>query len=80
MGQDLNVATLTCPSCGHQADETLPVDCCLYFYRCVSCEALMRPTPGDCCVFCSYGNHRCPFVQDGTPCPDAQKSLDSIRE
>ena len=27
------------------------------------CGALLRPKPGDCCVFCSFGTVPCPLVQ-----------------
>lgn len=63
-------STLTCPSCGHQANEAMPMDRCLFFYRCLGCGALIRPKPGDCCVFCSYGDRRCPSVLDGAHIPD----------
>jgi hypothetical protein len=26
---------------------------------------LLRPKPGDCCVFCSYGDMKCPPMQGG---------------
>jgi hypothetical protein len=29
-------------------------------YQCVSCGALLKPKPGDCCVFCSYADIHCP--------------------
>ncbi|MFN3988266.1 MAG: GDCCVxC domain-containing (seleno)protein [Rhodocyclaceae bacterium] len=28
----------------------------------------MRPKPGDCCVFCSWGTVACPPVQAGRGC------------
>ena len=43
---------LTCPECGHQVVETMPVDRCQFYYECEGCGALLRPKPGDCCVFC----------------------------
>lgn len=67
---DLNV-TLTCPACGHSAVETMPLDRCVYFYDCKGCGVVLKPKPGDCCVYCSYGDKRCPFVQDDCPCPDS---------
>ena len=67
---DLSV-TLTCPACGHASIETMPTDQCVAFYECDGCGILLRPKDGDCCVFCSYGDRRCPFVQDDYPCPDA---------
>ncbi|HNO76393.1 GDCCVxC domain-containing (seleno)protein [Nitrosomonas mobilis] len=59
---------LTCPSCGFIKQETMPTDACLYFYECTNCNALLRPKPGDCCVFCSYGTVICPPRQTGTSC------------
>ncbi|WP_349666169.1 GDCCVxC domain-containing (seleno)protein, partial [Sinorhizobium sp. 6-117] len=29
----------------------------------VTTEDLLRPRPGDCCVFCSFGSVKCPPVQ-----------------
>ena len=47
----------------------MPSDACQYFYECTGCHTLLRPKPGDCCVFCSYGSVPCPPVQlaDGSP-------------
>lgn len=56
-------STITCPVCGFSKVETMPLDACLYFYECQSCRALLRPKPGDCCVFCSYGSVVCPPKQ-----------------
>ena len=56
-------STLTCPHCGHQREETMPTDACQWYYQCLGCGALLRPKPGDCCVFCSYGTVPCPPVQ-----------------
>ena len=59
---------LTCPDCGHRARERMPLDACVYFYDCKVCGSLLRPKPGDCCVFCSYGSLACPPVQAGEGC------------
>lgn len=56
---------LTCPHCGHKAVETMPTDACVWLYDCAACEAVLKPKPGDCCVFCSYGSIPCPPVQAG---------------
>ncbi|HSN40774.1 MAG TPA: GDCCVxC domain-containing (seleno)protein [Burkholderiales bacterium] len=56
-------STLTCPHCRHQSTETMPTDACIFFHECAGCGALLRPKPGDCCVFCSYGSVVCPPVQ-----------------
>jgi hypothetical protein len=56
-------STITCPHCGHRSVETMPADACQYFYDCPGCGALLKPRPGDCCVFCSYGTVPCPPIQ-----------------
>jgi hypothetical protein len=53
-------ATLTCPECDQSSAETMPDDACLFFFECPSCKTMLRPLAGDCCVFCSYGDHQCP--------------------
>jgi hypothetical protein len=60
--------TLTCPACGFRSSETMPVEECRFFHACAQCQAVMRPKPGDCCVFCSYGSLPCPPKQDGGAC------------
>jgi len=55
--------SLTCPACGQIHMETMPTDRCVYFFECTGCGLLLRPKPGDCCVFCSYGTSKCPPMQ-----------------
>lgn len=62
------VSVLTCPHCGHAKRETMPTDACQFFYECENCHTVLRPKPGDCCVFCSFGSVRCPPVQAQEPC------------
>ncbi|MGA8708335.1 MAG: GDCCVxC domain-containing (seleno)protein [Steroidobacteraceae bacterium] len=61
-------SVLTCPECGRSKEETMPTDACQYFYDCTGCGAVLRPRPGDCCVYCSYGTVACPPRQSS---PDA---------
>jgi hypothetical protein len=56
-------STITCSNCGNQFTETMPTDACQYFWECPSCEEIMKPKQGDCCVYCSYGDVACPPVQ-----------------
>ena len=56
-------STITCPVCGTAKTETMPTDACRFFYDCTDCWAVLRPKPGDCCVFCSFGTVPCPPVQ-----------------
>jgi hypothetical protein len=61
-------SVLTCPQCGHAKRETMPADACQFFYECEHCLALLRPKPGDCCVFCSFGSIKCPPAQIQRSC------------
>jgi hypothetical protein len=56
-------SAITCPSCGSVKTETMPTDACRVFYECTGCGVMLRPKPGDCCVFCSYGSVPCPPIQ-----------------
>jgi hypothetical protein len=59
---------LTCPQCGFAAKEIMPTDACQFFYECTRCHVLLKPKPGDCCVFCSYGSVKCPPMQQQDGC------------
>ena len=61
-------SVITCPVCGHAQSETMARDSCQYFYDCKGCGALLKPKPGDCCVFCSFGDVACPPVQQSRAC------------
>jgi transcription elongation factor Elf1 len=62
-------STITCPTCGHVKEETMPTDFCQWFYECEHCHAVLRPEAGDCCVFCSYGSNKClPIQQQPDSC------------
>lgn len=61
-------SVLTCPHCGFARQETMPTDACLFFYECNQCHGMLRPKPGDCCVFCSFGSVKCPPVQQQHDC------------
>ena len=57
---------ITCPECGHKKMEEMPTDVCLLTYTCEKCSAILHPKKGDCCVFCTYGTHKCPSIQEGS--------------
>ncbi len=61
-------STVTCPSCKHQKGETMPTDACVYIYECDECKTELKPLPGDCCVYCSYGSVKCPPIQADDHC------------
>lgn len=60
----IHESTLTCPTCGHARTESMPTNACMWFYECEGCHAVLKPRPGDCCVFCSYGTQPCPPIQE----------------
>lgn len=59
---------LTCPKCGFAKSEQMPTEACQFFYECTSCSAVLKPKPGDCCVFCSFGSVKCPPIQAQKSC------------
>ena len=61
-------SVITCPRCGVSKSETMPTDACQFFYECSDCKTLLRPNPGDCCVFCSFGSVKCPPIQQQSRC------------
>ena len=63
MAEIVTEARITCPECGFSKVETMPTDACQHFYRCEGCGGLLKPLPGDCCVFCSYADSLCPPKQ-----------------
>jgi hypothetical protein len=70
-GAMIDQSLITCPQCGTAKLEQMPVDACQFFYHCTGCGARLKPKPGDCCVFCSYGSVPCPPVQARQPGPPA---------
>ena len=56
-------SSLTCPECGFVQRLEMPTSSCYIFHQCSNCKATLKPKPGDCCVFCSYGDIPCPPIQ-----------------
>ncbi|TSC65498.1 MAG: hypothetical protein CEO21_396 [Microgenomates group bacterium Gr01-1014_80] len=54
---------LTCPFCGQVQEVTMPETGCQYRYRCQKCGRIITANKGDCCVFCSYADTKCPPKQ-----------------
>jgi len=61
-------STITCPKCSYKEKEIMPTNSCQFFYDCKSCKTMLKPKQGDCCVFCSYGDVKCPSIQEGGSC------------
>jgi hypothetical protein len=51
----IETSTITCPKCGHQATEQMPIDACQFFYDCKGCGERLKPKPGDCVLFLRIG-------------------------
>jgi hypothetical protein len=62
------LSVITCPACGFSKEEKMPDNSCVFFYECTNCKNIIKPKPGDCCVYCSYGSEKCPPVQSGNKC------------
>jgi hypothetical protein len=60
-------SVLTCPRCGHRKREQMPDNACQFLYEREGCRELLRPRPGDCCLFCSFRSVPCPPVQSRGP-------------
>lgn len=57
-------AVLTCPYCGKSYRVNMPTDRCVVMLKCRECGNIMTPKEGDCCVFCSYADKKCPGKQE----------------
>lgn len=56
-------AKFTCPECGHAEEVEMSTNACQHFYKCTKCGEAVTPKEGDCCVFCSYADSKCPPKQ-----------------
>ncbi len=55
--------TLDCPKCGNkQKVEMLSLES-PHYYQCDSCHEVIQSTNGKCCVYCQYGEVKCPIEQ-----------------
>ncbi|MEK6839505.1 MAG: GDCCVxC domain-containing (seleno)protein [Nanoarchaeota archaeon] len=52
---------IICPSCKTKSPVTLHKNVCMYFFQCPSCKKMLQAKEG-CCVFCDYGDRKCPVV------------------
>jgi hypothetical protein len=75
------LSVLRCPSCGASEELEMPTNACVFFHQCTHCGILLKPNPGDCCVFCSFGSEKCPPMQNESsdccrPALETNPSLD----
>ncbi len=57
------IGTLTCPECKGKQEIEIPKKACLPFYKCNSCSKVIKSVKS-CCVFCDYGNKKCPAAKE----------------
>ena len=55
---------ITCPYCGFSKEEKMPTDSCQCIYICENRKKTLEPKENDCCVYCSYGDVKCPPMQN----------------
>jgi hypothetical protein len=54
---------VTCPHCSFRSAEVMPTQFCLIRFQCRNCSAVLVPKEGDDCIFCSWGDTKCPSKQ-----------------
>ncbi len=54
---------MTCPFCDKSYEVEMPTKFCLLKFKCRKCRKTFTPEKGDCCVFCSYADKKCPPKQ-----------------
>ena len=57
-------ADLKCPHCGTVSEVEMPTTLSLFRMQCVNCGETILPKTGDCCVFCSHSELKCPPKQE----------------
>ena len=54
---------LTCPNCGAtQTVKMLALEVCSV-YQCNTCKEIIQAHTNECCVYCEYGEVKCPSEQ-----------------
>jgi len=59
----LNKNELTCPECGTKQKGEMLEAAYSYAYQCNGCSEIIEKKSDSCCVYCSYGEVRCPSEQ-----------------
>ncbi|MFX1512627.1 MAG: GDCCVxC domain-containing (seleno)protein [Promethearchaeota archaeon] len=56
-------SSLKCSNCGFVEIMAIPMGSCVIRHQCNKFETMLTPEVGDSCVYCSYGDTRCPTMQ-----------------
>ena len=51
--------TIKCPECGHDIKIEVPKNACVAVAKCEECGRELCTKEGECCVICSYSEHKC---------------------
>ncbi|MHA1203090.1 MAG: GDCCVxC domain-containing (seleno)protein [Candidatus Heimdallarchaeaceae archaeon] len=70
------VTSIECPNCGNKEEIEMPDYVCVRVFKCSSCQEVVHPKEGDCCVFCSYAEDKCPAKQHGKDRNDDELNLE----
>nr|WP_305798625.1 GDCCVxC domain-containing (seleno)protein [Polynucleobacter sp. MWH-Braz-FAM2G] len=52
-------SNITCPHCLATESHPMPLGSSMHLYRCGSCNNILKPKSGDCCIYCSFGDMDC---------------------
>ncbi len=63
MASELLDAIMTCPACGYQQMVTMEAFGQRMLWPCPACGSVLRPRPGEHCIYCSFASVPCPPVQ-----------------
>jgi len=63
MGNNKIVGNITCPECKHVQPMEIPTKSCQAFYTCEGCHTMIGAKKS-CCVFCDYGDRKCPVAEE----------------
>ncbi len=56
------IGNVTCPECKSEQPIVIPTDSCQAFYKCDNCGKIIKAEKS-CCVFCDYGDRKCPVAE-----------------
>ncbi len=55
--------TISCPYCNHKMTAKMSQTSIHFLHECNNCHKILKPVKGHCCIFCSYGDIKCPNTQ-----------------
>lgn len=55
--------TLTCPKCGLKQNVKMLALEIASVYQCNACNQVIKSNADECCVYCQYGDVKCPSEQ-----------------